>query len=235
MGSTYYETAVRVAGQPHFIKKNIVVPKSLSFKYLKYRILRPLLKVYNKILKAGLREKTPWISPACIRILNSILIKKMKGLEYGSGISTIYFARKTGNLVSIEHDKIWHEHIRTLLAKSKLSNVNYILISPDRPESKKKIENRCKAEFDSENMNYKAYFEYMSSFPENHFDFILIDGRARVECSRRAIDILKSGGIFILDNSERTRYKPVHDMLNGWQKVHTTTGLTDTTIWFKPL
>ena len=59
----------------------------------------------------------------------------MKGLEYGSGISTIYFARKTGNLVSIEHDKIWHEHIRTLLAKSKLSNVNYILISPDRPES----------------------------------------------------------------------------------------------------
>ncbi len=234
MGSTYYETVVRVAGQPHFIKKNIVVPKSLSLKYLKYRILRPLLKVYNKILKAGFRAKTPWISPACISIFNSILTKSMKGLEYGSGISTIYFAHKTGFLISIEDNKIWYENIRTLLKKSNFSNVEYILIHPDHPETKKKIENRYKAKFDSENLNYKNYFEYMSRFPDNHFDFILIDGRARVECSSRAVNKLKSGGIFILDNSERTRYKPIHDMLKDWQKVRTTTGLTDTTLWFKP-
>ena len=234
MANNFLKLAQNEAAKKIWIKTLFLAPESFSFRYIRYRILRPILKGYYKLFKLFHSER-PWTTPASILFFDKVLTKKMKGLEYGSGISTIYFARKTGNLVSIEHDKIWHEHIRTLLAKSKLSNVNYILISPDRPESKKKIENRCKAEFDSENMNYKAYFEYMSSFPENHFDFILIDGRARVECSRRAIDILKSGGIFILDNSERTRYKPVHDMLNGWQKVHTTTGLTDTTIWFKPL
>ncbi len=234
MESTYYETAVRVVSQQKFVKKNIVVPKSLSFKYLKYRILRPLLKVYNKLLKTEFQAKEPWISPACVRFLNSILTKNMKGLEYGSGISTLYFAQKAGHLASIEHDKLWHELIKSMLTKTRLMNVEYILIPPERPESKKMIEHRYKAEFDAENLNYKAYFEHVSNFPDNHFDFILIDGRARVECSRRAMDKLKSGGIFILDNSERLRYRPVHEMLENWQKVYTTTGLTDTTIWFKP-
>ena len=50
----------------------------------------------------------------------------------------------------------------------------------------------------------------------------------------RAVVKLKRGGIFILDNSERLRYEPVHRKLRSWKQVFTTTGLTDTTIWFKP-
>jgi len=37
-----------------------------------------------------------------------------------------------------------------------------------------------------------------------------------------------------LDNSDRDRYIPVFTVLKGWKMLNTTTGLFDTTFWFKP-
>jgi hypothetical protein len=83
-------------------------------------------------------------------------------------------------------------------------------------------------------MDYYNYYSKVNEYPDEYFDFVLIDGRARVNCGKNAIDKLKSGGIFILDNSERQRYRPLHELLIKWPSIYTTTGLTDTTIWIKP-
>jgi len=41
-------------------------------------------------------------------------------------------------------------------------------------------------------------------------------------------------GRFILIDSERPRYKPLHMAFANWPKVETTTGPANTTIWIKP-
>jgi hypothetical protein len=81
---------------------------------------------------------------------------------------------------------------------------------------------------------YAEYFSFVRTFPESHFDFIMIDGRARIECTLNALPKLKPGGIFVLDNSDRKRYAPIFKVLAGWKSITTTTGLFDTTFWFKP-
>jgi len=231
--NSYYKEAFRVSKKPFFIKRKYLAEKNFSFKYIRYRILRPLLKLYTKAFRLFVKN-SPWLTPASIVFLNNTLDKTMTFLEFGSGKSTLYFASKVKHLESIEHHEGWYIKIKNLLNEYNYDHVNYILHKPIEEEEKKQIEIRHKQDFDEDLKSYKNYYEQLQAYPDEHFDFILVDGRARVECSRRAISKLKNGGVFILDNSERVRYKPIHDMLAGWDKVNTTSGLTDTTLWFKP-
>jgi len=229
-----FQIAKRISDRWYFVKSNVVREKELSLSYFKYRLFRPLLKIYNKILVLSFGKNKPWLSPASIKILEESLNKKMNGLEYGSGRSTIYFSMKVKQLTCIEHHSEWFSLVSKELSNNNIGNVDYIKIPVPLEESKEDIKIRYSYDFDHENDIYREYYEKVSEYPDSSFDFILIDGRARVECSSRAITKLKSGGMFILDNSERKRYQPVHDKLSGWKKINTTTGLTDTTFWFKP-
>jgi hypothetical protein len=232
---TNYEIAKAIA-QEATITRNIVTPRSRSLRYLFYRIARPLLKANYKLFKFR-RPETPWTAQAAIRIFDSILNNNMTGFEYGSGNSTLYFARRLKALTSVEHHAGWFELVKGKLAKYGLTNVTYKLIQPSAPKLAT-YDFYVKYGLDESEFTimkeYHDYFSFVSQFPDNHFDFIMVDGRARVECCLNAIPKLKAGGIFVLDNSDRRRYEPVFKVLHGWTKVHTTTGLFDTTFWFKP-
>jgi hypothetical protein len=232
--SDLYKIANSISGKWYFVRRNIVAAEGFSFVYIKYRFLRPLLKTYDIILKSMYGKEKPWLSPAAISILDKCLNSSMHGLEYGSGRSTRFFSKRLKQLVSIEHHQEWYDLVSQELNDEDIKNVTYLKIEGGRPESKKDIEKRYKSDYLEDNQNYKDYYSRVSDFPDSYFDFILIDGRARVECSIRAIPKLKSGGIFILDNSERRRYEIVHNELSNWKRINTTSGLTDTTIWFKP-
>lgn len=234
MGSDLYSKAIDISNKAAFVKKNYVFKKSISFEYYKYRILRPLLKAYTFFLRYPSKNK-PWLAPAAINILDAILNKNMTVLEYGSGNSTVFISERSGKVVSIEHHPGWFERVRDELKNKDITNVDYHQIEPDQnQETKKEIEVRFKKPFDQENQNYHSYYSFAESLDDEMFDLILIDGRARVECATRVSNKIKSGGILILDNSERERYKSIHQMYSKWPSIKTTTGLTDTTFWFKP-
>lgn len=219
-----------------YLKKNVIVPKGLSGSYLFYRVARPLLKLNYKVFKWR-NPQTPWTSQAAVAIFRELLNKRMTGLEYGSGNSTIFFASRLGHLTSVEHDKAWYSRVKSTLKKLGHSNVDYKLIAPGtiRPLDYSLIKgyNLEENEFAIKS-EYADYFSFVRTFPDNHFDFIMVDGRARIECTLNALPKLKPGGIFVLDNSDRKRYTPVFKVLSQWQSVTTTTGLFDTTFWFKP-
>jgi len=232
--SDLYKIAHSISGKWYFISRNIVAPEGFSFAYMMYRVLRPLLKIYDILLKSLYGKEKPWLSPAAISILNKCLNSSMIGLEYGSGRSTRFFSKRLNKLVSIEHHQEWYDLVSRELNDEGINNVSYLKIEAEQSESKRDIEERYKSDYIEDNQNYSDYYNKVSDFSDSYFDFILIDGRARVECSIRAIPKLKSGGIFVLDNSERRRYKIVHNELSNWKRINTTSGLTDTTIWFKP-
>ena len=55
-------------------------------------------------------------------------------------------------------------------------------------------------------MHPRPYAPVISEYPDETFDFILVDGRDRVQCIKCALPKLKRGGWLMLDNSERRRY-----------------------------
>jgi hypothetical protein len=233
-----YEQAKNIAANFFFVKRNIKAPaeakKGANFTYLSYRIMRPVLKAYYWLFKQ-FNGMTAWTSPASIVIFRKLLTKDMKGVEFGSGKSTAFFAKYLGHLTSIEHHKGWYSKVQAWMKERNISNVDYRLVEPDQVEtafSKEVL--RYFPDGMPIKMGFTNYVNELLTFDDHSLDFLLVDGRARTECALIGIHKLKPGGMLVLDNAERDWYKPVHEAVKDWPSVFTTTGLTDTIIWFKP-
>ncbi len=136
----------------------------------------------------------PWLTSEAIIFLESFLQQNKNAniLEFGCGGSTIWFSKRTTNLVSIEHNPEWYEKVKNFLENSKECN---------------KVDLRLIQE---------NYYKVAEEFPDNFFDLILVDGGQREKCVKSCIRILKKGGILMLDNAERHSYKKIYEILKNW-------------------
>jgi predicted O-methyltransferase YrrM len=129
----------------------------------------------------GYRPSLPWIPVTARRSIEKLLSKDCKVLEFGSGMSTVWLARRTSFVHSIEHDKQWFTSVTALLKERVLEDVvKYDL----RPET--------------------AAYADLSAYPDGFFDLCIIDGIHRDQCSEQAVAKIKSGGYIYLDNSDNT-------------------------------
>lgn len=133
----------------------------------------------------------PWISYAAIDFLSKFVKKDMWVFEYGSGGSTIFFARRTRHVVSVEDNPRWLERVRDRIERLSLSNVELQF----RP-----FDFRDAAGFDSS--------AYLNSIPNQKFDVILIDGseeseQVRPACFFHAEKFVAPGGVIVVDDSWR--------------------------------
>jgi predicted O-methyltransferase YrrM len=142
----------------------------------------------------------PWLTEDAIKFLETFLQtkKNAKILEFGSGASTIWFAKRTKNLVSVEHDPQWFKTVQNKLKADK-TDQNVQLIFKKKP-----------------------YHTVCDMFPDGNFDLILIDGRNRKSCILYSLRIVKQGGILMLDNAERPYYQCViSEHLKNWHAYKT--------------
>lgn len=222
-----------------FRSANILKEKNWGdLSYWGYRINRPIIKIkYNLFRKRS--DNAPWIAPAATLFLKDWLDKEHHMAEFGSGQSTVFFAAKVKEIVSVEHFRPWYDKVNAIFSERNLKNIDYRFIT----ESKN--ENPGIKELSKEMNSYDSSFKIKESFadyflalndkPDGYFDLILVDGRARPECVFASIDKLKPGGLMILDNSERERYKIAFKRLKEWKGHTVSNGLTDTTFWVKPI
>jgi hypothetical protein len=127
---------------------------------------------------------TPWISYAAIHFLSQRVRPEFEVFEYGSGNSTLWWAKHVVRVVSCEHNARWYN----AMAPRMPANVQYV----HEP---------------LENGNYAAT---IASYQP--FDIVMIDGRDRVSCARFSVDRLKERGVIVFDNSDRDRYQPAFDL-----------------------
>ena len=155
--------------------------------------------------------------------LDRLLTSQMIGVEFGSGRSTHWFAKRLKSLISIEHHQAWHETVQKQLRDQSFFNVDYRLIQLNHRESDPELE------------RYEPlpdYVKWLAESPDDSLDFVLVDGHYRTTCIRESLTKLKIGGLLLIDDVEmwyRTNGPPVPP---SWECVDSSSnGLKTTKLW----
>lgn len=134
----------------------------------------------------------PMMADKEIEIIDYLLakLKPKRCLEWGSGMSTVYFPAKHSSIklwLSIEHNGHYIDMIRDKCPP----NVQTLWILPGSSYSD--VVQRSNAKF----------------------DFILVDGLDRAKCIQNAKEILNPGGIILLHDSGRKEHEELIKLYDG--------------------
>lgn len=147
--------------------------------YLKKRFnLKFIAGIIKKIFFESKNKGQPWLTSDSLKILSNWIKSDDVVLEFGSGQSTLWFAKITNKVTSVEHDPEWFKSTQKSL-KDISHNVNLIL-------AKNKVD----------------YLKVIKTFRDSSIDICLIDGEWRRDCLLGVFKKIKVGGTIILDNAE---------------------------------
>jgi hypothetical protein len=153
--------------------------------------------------------RIPWITFDAIDYLEGCLFPWAKVFEYGSGGSTLFWLNHGAECVSIEHNPDWYKLMHPRLEG--MDRIDYRLVPSEPGEDKEARDIADPNLYLSEDVlsrgyNFKNYVCQIDPFPDNIFDIVLIDGRARPSCIKHACKKVRIGGLLVLDNSDREYY-----------------------------
>lgn len=118
--------------------------------------------------------------------------------EWGSGASTVWLGARSGEVTSVEHDAEWASRMRAVLP----SNASLVVHEPTPAAAGAVTSSKAGLE----GLDFAAYVDAIDAVGGD-LDLIVIDGRAREACLDRAVGRLAPGGLVVLDNVERARYR----------------------------
>jgi methyltransferase family protein len=167
--------------------------KAIKFSARACKVLLYDQAYFASIQEGELRDRDknylPWFTYPAIEALNNWDLSDKRVVEYGSGFSTLFWASRAKEVVSVEHDRAWYE----MISKLAPDNVRLILAPIDKEESNPSPEVR-------------AQFDAYAGAIDGQFNIIVVDGyarsRVRYQCAQRALPHLDSNGLIILDNSD---------------------------------
>jgi hypothetical protein len=151
----------------------------------------------------------PWITFDAIDYLDWCLFTRAKVFEYGSGGSTLFWLNHGAECISIEHNPDWYKLMHPRLEE--MDRIDYRLVLPEPALDKGARDIADPNRYLSEDVlflgyNFRDYVCQIDPFPDNYFDVVLIDGRARPSCIKHACEKVRIGGLLVLDNSDREYY-----------------------------
>ena len=193
---------------------------------IKY-LVRWLSSILARWRRGGqLWDHDPWLVFAARDRLDTLITRDAKVFEWGSGISTVWLARRAALVVSVEHDPAWYEAVGEALAERGLKNCKRTLV--ERGPG-------------ADDVAWEAYASLIDAFDDGYFDVVVVDGRARVQCAAHAAAKVAEDGALLLDNAERPRYRAIFERLAAWDRVDFDgpgpylRSFWQTTIWRRPV
>jgi predicted O-methyltransferase YrrM len=188
--------------------------------------------IYNRLHQFYI-EKTkpgaPWLTSVSISIIDELINPNDKMIEFGSGRSTPWFAKRVKELISVETNPFWYKKVRLDVAEFQNTNLIYV-----------------------ENANETQFRNLIMTIDDKSIDIALIDGAHRELCGNLMIDKMRLGGFMVIDNANLYLYnhktycpnslKAHNEMTKEWKlfyertlsfrRIWTTNGITDTLIIF---
>lgn len=197
-----------------------------------YRVPRVLLKhpserryVAKWIATAGrhpLQVGQPWLPFKAINWMEEYLTGESTVFEWGSGGSTVFFAKRVKYIVSLEDSPAWYLQISNKLRHLPSDKVQCTLIEPQRIGATEALDTSDPEQYASESepgYKFESYARFIDRFPDVYFDLVLVDGRARPSCILHAMPKVKPGAVLVLDDAHRPRYREAIRLLDGWKAI----------------
>lgn len=133
----------------------------------------------------------PWFSYGAIDFIARFLQPTMRVFEFGSGGSTLYFARRCAQVESVEDDPAWAARVRERVAQLGLTNVRI-----------------TECPFDFARAEGFEDSKYLAQVRKSTHDVIIVDGAdndytIRPRCFHAAETQINPGGIIVVDDSWR--------------------------------
>lgn len=174
-----------------------------------------------------LSAAVPWLPFKATSWLESYLRSDMKVFEYGSGGSTIFLTRHSGEVFTVEHDRIWHGLVAAALSRRGVTNCRCVLCEP-RPIERSSTElsgSGCESvvpderQWEYPGMDFSDYVNTINAYPDRSFDLILVDGRARGACLRQAVRKIRAGCYVMLDNSNNPEFAEALAVMGAYERI----------------
>jgi methyltransferase family protein len=151
---------------------------SLRAALILWRDYGHLASVRSRLATDRAGNPLPWYTYPAIQYLQQLDFRTKTIFEYGSGMSTLFWASIAGRVVSVEDDEQWFDTIAARVPANATVTLQTDL----------------------------AEFPAAIHRTGERFDVIVVDGpargRTRLKCCRAALTALRSGGLIILDNSD---------------------------------
>jgi len=175
--------------------KNIFCFKKNNIQY--HLIHRLLENKYGHKLSRDLKSpvdangnEIPWFTYPAFEFINQFDLSQKTIFEWGSGNSSVYFAKRSKQIISIEHDEAWF-------------NKQQIKLLPNQQLI---------------HLNDNSYYEAILS-NDQLFDIVIVDGILRDECLKIAMNKITEGGMLILDNADRHPKSCKNYRDNGYTQI----------------
>ena len=152
----------------------------------------------------------PWLTQDANRFLQTYLLRSDSGVEFGSGRSTLWLASRVGRLVSLEHDRDWYKRVSEALAQEQVLNVDYRYLAGDMNDMNGMEEAICRI---------------TDGLPSAQFDFNRHLPSISMSPESRSLEFGPDG--LLWDEIART--------IKPWRHYWTSSGVTDTAFYFKPV
>lgn len=155
----------------------------------------------------AIRDRRPWVTYAAAEFL-APHIAGQRVFEWGAGGSTLWFADLGAVSVdSVDHDPAWAATVRQAAANDGRVRV---LLRPAGPAVAGRPDPADPEGYASAvvpGASFREYAQAIAAYPAHHFGIVLIDGRSRCACFKAAVPHVAAGGLVVLDDSSRGRYR----------------------------
>lgn len=178
------------------------------------RFVLPWLRSHRRGY-SPLTDEIPWVTYKAISWLEGYLTPSMTVFEYGAGGSTVFLAKRAKRVVSVEHDEGYYRYLSRRMAS--LGNCELMLRIPgawsDANDEFVSYQDKYRG------VSFEDYVKSIDQYPDSSFDLVIIDGRARMACIRRAMCKVKPDGYLMLDNAERPGYAEAERILAAFPRT----------------
>lgn len=132
--------------------------------------------------------------------------------EFGSGGSTLWLAQHVCKLTTVEHVPEWHAAVQRRI---------------DKLNKRGMLKGRLVTNLLEPDLN--LYPKWIRKLTTDHpLDFVFIDGRERLRCTRLALLCVRPGGVVVVDNTDAPKYREVYTYMEQqpeWRQVGQWTGI----------
>src|SRR5208282_1923296 len=149
--------------------------------------------------------RVPWWPYDAVAWVGASLSPGARVFEYGGGGSTLWLHDHGAAVIVAEHDEGWHRHLAAILPPG-----TTLMLRPSQPDGT--------VTSAAEHGYFDTYVAAIDGEPDGSLDLVIVDGRARSECVRRAMLKVKPGGVLFLDDADRPRYGSACALLAGWRR-----------------